>query len=298
MRCRKNKLFDQTCTKVWFPAHVVGSVEKKMNYQTIKFKKYRNVGLIRLNRPERMNAVNETMYQEIQRVLRHTSTAEDIRVLVLTGSVRKKGDVVKQAFCAGADLKEHSAGKRSHAQKRTYIELAHETTRLIYEFPKPVIAAVNGPARGAGAEMVLNCDFVMMAEHATIAFPEISLGTFVGGGVTSLLPSLIGMMKAKELIYSGKIIDGKSAVELGLAIKCLPVENLLDQALLFAGELSQHAPLSMIFAKSRLQGSGSLDMKTVLALETDAILSCMDTDDWHEGIKAFMEKRKPVYKGK
>lgn len=269
-----------------------------MDYQTIKFEKDRNVGLIRLNRPERMNAVNETMYREIQDVLRKTNTGSDIRALVITGSERKKGDVVKQAFCAGADLKEHSAGKRGHAQKRTYIELAHETTRMIYEFPQPVIAAVNGPARGAGAEMVLNCDFVMMAHNATIAFPEVSLGTFVGGGVTRLLPAVVGMMKAKELIYSGKIIDGKSAVELGLAIDTLPVEQLLDQALLFAGELSQHAPLSMTFAKSRLQESASLDMKTVLALETEAILTCMDTEDWHEGIKAFMEKRKPIYKGK
>jgi enoyl-CoA hydratase len=269
-----------------------------MNYQTVKFEKDRNIALIRLNRPERMNAVNETMYLEIQDVLRQTRTAADIRALIITGSVLKKGEVVKQAFCAGADLKEHSSGKRSHAQKRKYIELAHQTTRMLHEFPKPVIAAVNGPARGAGAEMVINCDFVLMAEKATIAFPEVGLGTFVGGGVTYLLPAIVGMMKAKELIYSGKIIDGKCAVDLGLAVKSVPVDELLDQALLFAGELSQNAPLSMMFAKSRLQGSGALDMKTVLALETDAILSCMDTEDWHEGITAFMEKRKPVYKGK
>lgn len=269
-----------------------------MHYDTIKFEKNGHIGIIRLNRPQRMNAVNEVMYQEIREVLQRTGPDENTRVLIITGSVLKKDGLVKQAFCSGADLKEHSAGKRNSAQQGKYIMLAHETTRMIYEFPKPVIAAVNGPARGAGAEMILNCDFAVMADSATIAFPEIGLGTFVGGGVTYLLPSIVGMMKAKEIIYSGKIIDSRLAVELGLAVRSVPVEKLLDETLLFARELSEKAPLSLKYAKSRLQDSRSLDMKTVLKRETEAILSCMDTEDWHEGIKAFLEKRKPVYKGR
>ncbi|MCK4763811.1 MAG: enoyl-CoA hydratase/isomerase family protein [Candidatus Aminicenantes bacterium] len=269
-----------------------------MTFQTIKFEKNNHTAVIRLDRPERMNAVNEDMYREIQQALRDIEADETIRALIITGSVLKKGAKEKQAFCAGADLKEHSAGKRTRAQKRTYIELAHQTTHRLYEFPKPVIAAVNGPARGAGAEMALNCDFVIMAETASIAFPEIGLGTFIGGGVTHLLPTMVGMMKAKALIYSGRVLDGKAAVAWGLAVKSVPVENLLDNALQLAEELAEKAPLSIKSAKSRLQDSGSLDMKTVLTLETDAILSCMDTEDWREGAKAFVEKRKPVYKGK
>ena len=269
-----------------------------MVFNTIKYKKDTHIGLIKLNRPERMNAVNETMYREIQEVLENVNSDNDIRVIIITGSVLKKDNVVKQAFCAGADLKEHAAGKRSKAQKKKYIELAHETTRMIYEFPVLTIAAINGPARGAGVEMALNCDFILMADNATLAFTETSLGTFVGGGVTSHLPLIIGIAKAKELIYTGKVINGRDAVGLGIALKSVPVKQLLNSAVTLAKELSEKAPVSMKFAKKRLQNAKLLTIKEVLKHETEAILSCMETEDWHEGIKAFMEKRKPVYKGR
>jgi len=269
-----------------------------MNLTTIAYEKNETVGVIRLNRPERMNAVNETMYIEIQELLQSTESDNEIKVLIITGSVLKKGDVEKQAFCAGADLKEHAAGKRDKAQKRKYIELAHDTTRRIYEFPKPIIAAINGPARGAGVETALNCDFILMADTATLAFTETSLGTFVGGGITSHLPSIIGVMKAKELIYTGKVLDGKAAVELGVALKSVPVDDLFETALSLAKNLSEKAPLSMKLAKERLQNARLIAIEKVLKFETDAILSCMETEDWQEGIKAFMEKRKPIYKGR
>jgi len=226
-----------------------------MSYDTIKFLKQGSVGVIQLNRPERMNAVIEEMYREIQDVLKSAQDSGDIRSLILTGSVLKKGDVVKQAFCAGADLKKHSSGERTPAQKRAYILLAHETTKQLYEFSKPTIAAVNGPARGAGAEMALNCDFMFMAEGATIAFPETGLGTFVGGGVTHHLPRLIGLQKAKELVYAGEIVDGLTARDMGLALKCFPVESLLDEAKAFAATLSEKAPFSLSLAKKHLHQS-------------------------------------------
>lgn len=269
-----------------------------MNFSAITFEVKENTGIIRLNRPERMNAVNEAMYKEIREVLESTISKNDVRVLIITGSVLRKGDVVKQAFCAGADLKEHSAGKRDKSQKRAYIELAHETTRRIYEYPKPVIAAINGAARGAGVEMALNCDFILMAHDATLAFTETSLGTFVGGGVTSHLPAIVGIAKAKELVYTGKVVDGKEAFKMGIALASIPVEQLFTHAVAFAKELSEKAPYSLNLAKKRLQNARLLDIKTVLKHETEAILSCMETEDWHEGIKAFMEKRKPIYKGK
>jgi len=269
-----------------------------MNYSTIKYSQDGCVGTIRLNRPERMNAVIEEMYLEIQDVLDRSRSDPAIRALILTGSVLKKGNVEKQAFCAGADLKKHSAGERSHAQKRGYIMLAHETTRDIYTFPKPVIAALNGPARGAGAEMALSCDFIFMADDATIAFPETGLGSFVGGGVTYHLPRIVGLTRAKELVYSGRIVNGEPAVSMGLALKSLPLEELMPEANAFAKELSEKAPISMELAKRRLQHPPGLDIDTILILEAEAIISCMDTEDWHEGIRSFNEKRKPVYKGK
>jgi len=269
-----------------------------MKYETIKYIKEGPIGIIRLNRPERMNAVIEEMYSEIQDVLALAGGDSAIRVLIITGSVLNKGIVEKQAFCAGADLKKHATGERTSVQKRAYIMLAHETTRMIYEFSKPVIAAVNGPARGAGSELAMNCDFIFMAGEATIAFPETGLGTFVGGGVTCHLPRIVGLMKAKELVYSGRILDGKTAVSLGLALRCFPVANLMAETMTFAKMLSDRAPVSMQHAKKRLQQSSNLDIKTVLRLEAEAILSCMDTEDWHEGIRSFNEKRKPLYKGK
>jgi len=269
-----------------------------MNYDTVEYAEDGSLGIIKLNRPERMNAVIEEMYLEIQDVLGRARDDAAIRVVILTGSVLKKGDVEKQAFCAGADLKKHSTGERSHAQKREYIMLAHDTTRLIYEFPKPVIAAINGPARGAGAEMALSCDFIFMAEDATLAFPETGLGSFVGGGVTYHLPRIVGLAKAKELIYSGRLIDGKGAVDIGLALRCFPVATLMEEAKSFAQELCEKAPISMMWAKKRVQQSAALDIETVVLLEADAILACMDTEDWHEGIQSFDEKRKPVFKGR
>ncbi len=269
-----------------------------MNFETILYEKRESVGIIRLNRPQRMNAVNETMYHEIQQVLKSSESDSAVRVLIIIGSVLKKGDTEKQAFCAGADLKEHAAGTRDKKQKREYIELAHETTRMIYEYPKPVLAAVNGPARGAGLEMALNSDFVLMAENATVAFTETALGTFVGGGVTSILPSIVGVMKAKELVYTGRVLNGAEAVEMGIALRSVPGEDLFNTAVALAEKLCENAPVSMKLAKSQLQNSKLLDIRESLGRETEAILSCMETEDWLEGIQSFAQKRKPVYKGK
>jgi enoyl-CoA hydratase len=269
-----------------------------MSYRTIIFSKDESVGIIKLNRPERMNAVIEEMYLEIQDVLESCMNDNSLRAIILTGTVLIKNDTEKQAFCAGADLKEHSEGKRTIDDKRNYITLAHETTKRIYEFPKPVIAAINGPARGAGVEMALNCDFLFIAEEASLAFPEIGLGTFVGGGVTQHLQRIIGISRAKELIFSGRVIGGPEAVEMGLALRCYPVSTLLEEAVEFGKNLAEKAPISISMAKKYIHESAFKALDDVLKNETDAILSCMETEDWQEGIDAFAEKRKPLYRGK
>lgn len=269
-----------------------------MTFTTIKYDVDDSIGVISLNRPERMNAVIEEMYQEIQEVLSLAEKDNSTRALILTGSEFEKNGIIKQAFCAGADLKKHSTGERTLEQKKQYIELAHETCRLIYEFPMPVIAAVNGAGRGAGTEMALNCDFILMADTASLAFPETGLGTCVGGGVTKHLTNIVGMTKAKELIYSGRVIGGKNAVEIGLALQAYPLSDLYEQAKLLAGEFSQKAPVSMRLAKELIHQAVNVNIETALKNETDAIIKCMGTEDWHEGINAFGEKRKPFYKGK
>ncbi|MFC2163552.1 enoyl-CoA hydratase/isomerase family protein [Acidobacteriota bacterium] len=269
-----------------------------MNYETIYVQTDGPVVTIRLNRPERMNAVNEEMYTEIQDILEGFRNDPDVRCLILTGSVLERGGIVKQAFCAGADLKKHAAGERNAAQREAYIRLAHETVRKIYTFPKPVIAAVNGPARGAGAEMAISCDFILMAEEATLGFSETGLGTFVGGGVTHILPHLIGLAKAKELIYTGRIVDGRIAEQLGLAFGCYSSLHLLEEAKALASKLAEKGPISIAFAKEYLQRSPGLDIEAALELETKAILTCMESEDWQEGLRAFSEKRSPRFVGR
>jgi len=269
-----------------------------MSFSAIELITDSPVATIRLNRPERMNAVIEDMYLEIQEALANVRDDPQIRSLILTGSVLKRDGIEKQAFCAGADLKEHASAARSIAQRRQYILLAHETLRLIYEFPRPVIAAVNGPARGAGAEMALACDFLLIAEDATFALPETGLGSFVGGGVTYLLPKQIGLSRAKELIYTGKVVDGRGAVEMGLALACYPLSRLIDESQALACKLADQSPISIAKAKAHLQRAPDLNFVTALQREAEAILSCMNTEDWQEGLRAFNEKRKPRFTGK
>ena len=269
-----------------------------MSYETIELVTEEPVGIVRLNRPERMNAVIEEMYLEIRDALARTRDDAGIRCLILTGSVLRRDGVDKPAFSAGADLKRHASGDRGPDERRAYIQLAHETTREIYEFPKPVIAAVNGPARGAGTEIALACDFILMANDATLALPEAGLGTCVGGGVSHTLPGLVGQARAKELVYTGKILDGAAAVETGLALASYPAPLLLDHARRLAREIAERAPLSIRLAKKLLRRSPGSDIVSALKAEAEAILECMDSEDWQEGIRAFAERRKPRFRGR
>jgi enoyl-CoA hydratase len=137
-----------------------------------------------------------------------------------------------------------------------------------------------------------------MAEEATLGLPETSLGTFIGGGVTHILPLLTGLARAKELVYTGKVIDGSMAVELGLALGCYPVAKLQEAAESLALDIADKAPLSIRFAKHLLQHSPHVDIENALELETKAILTCMESEDWQEGLHAFSEKRKPRFVGR
>jgi enoyl-CoA hydratase len=269
-----------------------------MKHGTVLYSGDDDVAVLRLNRPERMNAVVEEMYVDIQEALETACSSLEVRAIILTGSVRVRDGVEKQAFCAGADLKKHDAGERTREQRRSYIELAHETTRRIHLAGKPVIAAVNGPARGAGAEMAVACDFILMADDATIAFPETGLGTFVGGGVTYHLPRIVGLVRARELVYTGRVLDGTAAAGMGLALASFPVGELMEQALALARLLASKAPASLALAKAHLQRSGTSSLDEALRLEAEAILGLMETEDWKEGIRAFTEGRRPVYRGR
>ena len=245
--------------------------------------------ILRLNRPDRLNAVNLPMYAALESELRGLIADREVRALMITGSGR--------AFCVGADLKAHGEGEPSLDERKGYVDAGQRVHRLLQTIPKPVVAAVNGHAIGAGLELALSCDFIIVAEDAKLRLPEIGLGTFVGGGATYKLAQRVGYTKAKELIMLGLMFYGKEAEAMGLANAALPADAVLEAASELTAELSRKAPISMAFAKRLLDRARDVDSETALRLEARALLQCMETRDWREGIDAFNEKRDPNFIG-
>jgi enoyl-CoA hydratase len=247
------------------------------------------VGEMRFNRPHRLNAVVQELYDELGEALTAAEADRAVRVVLLTGEGR--------AFCVGADMKEHGAGSRTAFQRRQYLRGEQAVCDRLHNLSKPVVAAVNGYALGAGAEMAIASDFIVMAESARIGLPEISIGAFLGGGVTSLLPRLVGLAKARELVFLGERLDGRQAVEIGLAARVFPDDGFLDQARAFARTIAGKAPISMQLAKEQLNHAPARDFAAALTAELEGMTFCTTTKDWQEGVDAFAEKRPPVFKG-
>ncbi|MBX3685787.1 MAG: enoyl-CoA hydratase/isomerase family protein [Rhodocyclaceae bacterium] len=259
-----------------------------MSYEAILYDMRDGIAEIRLNRPHRLNAVTQTLYDELNDALSRAEADKDARVVLLTGEGR--------AFCVGADLKEHKAG-RTAFDRRQYLQGEQIVCKRLMLLKKPVIAAVNGFALGAGAEVALASDFVLMARSAQIGLPEISIGNFLGGGVTLLLPRLVGLAKARELVFLGERIDGEEAVRIGLANRVFDDQGFLDSAREFALKLAGKAPFSMQLAKEQLNMAADGTLDAALTAELEGMMFVGTTRDWKEGIDAFAEKRKPVFKG-
>ena len=259
-----------------------------MQANTIIYQSRGGIAEIRLNRPERLNAVTQQLYDELNAALGAAEADSEVRVLLLTGEGR--------AFCVGADLKAHRAG-RTAFDRRQYLRGEQIVCRRLMLLSKPVVAAVNGFALGAGAEMAIAADFMLMAESAQIGLPEVSIGTFLGGGVTYLLPRLVGLAKARELVFLGERIKGDEAVRIGLANRVLPDEGFLEAAREFAGRIAGKAPFSMQLAKEQLNMAAERTLDGALSAELEGMTFVGTTQDWQEGIDAFAEKRPPVFRG-
>lgn len=240
------------------------------------------------NRPDRLNAVNEDMYEELIQQLIQADADDQVRCVVLSGAGR--------AFCVGADLKVHASGSRDSTERGRYIELGQKAAFQIQSMSTPVIASVHGYAVGAGAEMAVAADFLIVSSDARMRFPEVSIGTFVTGGVTYRLPRLIGLQRATELLMLGDWFSGADAHTWGLACRAATDEDLDAAVDELAGRLTKLAPLSIAALKRQLSYSRRLE--GAMDAEASEVLSIMQSDDWREGVAAFVAKRPPSFLGK
>ena len=261
-------------------------------YETLKVDPPENhVQVVTLNRPEILNAINTRMGIELRSFFREFDHAQepDVRVVILAGA----GD---RSFCAGADLKERK-GMDEITWRRQHV-IFEEAFEAIWRFPVPVIAAVNGVAYGGGCEMALACDMIVAAEEARFAQPESKRGIIPGGGGTQRLPRRIGIARAKELIFTGEPIDAPTALQWGLVNRVVPLDKLMDEAKALAAAVAASGPIAVRQAKRAIDGGIDISLETGLSFEIQAYNVAMASEDRHEGINAFNEKRPPEFKNR
>ena len=245
---------------------------------------------VSLNRPDVGNAINTRMGQELLDLwLQLSSDAQGVRCVVLTGAGSR-------IFCAGGDLKERKGMTR--AQWTQQHEVFERMSWALVDLPLPVIAAINGHAYGGGLEMALCCDFMYASANARFALPEVTLGIMPGMGGTQNLPRAIGERRAKELMLTGQAFTAEQALEWGLVNQTLPADQVLDQALRTAQTLAHNAPLSVRQVKKSIRYGGQMELRTAYRFEVEGYNQLVDTEDRHEGVLAFNEKRPPVFKGR
>jgi enoyl-CoA hydratase/carnithine racemase len=246
------------------------------------------IAIVTLNRPEAANALSTALLNELSELLGHLAFRKDVRVVIVTGAGEK-------VFCAGADLKERAGMNETEVRKT--VALIRETINQVEQLPQPVIAALNGSAFGGGLELALACDIRVAADTAQLGLTETSLGIIPGAGGTQRLPRLIGTGKAKELIFTAKRITAKEAEQIGLIEYAVPSAQLMEKALEIAGQIAANAPIAVRQAKLAVNRGLDVDLATGLRLEQMAYEVTIPTKDRLEGLQAFKEKRKPVYKG-
>ncbi|MGI6412866.1 MAG: enoyl-CoA hydratase/isomerase family protein [Syntrophomonadaceae bacterium] len=260
------------------------------DYQDLIFEINDGIALVTLNRPEVMNALNNRIQEELDQVLSAVETDPQIRAMILTGGPK--------CFCAGADIK---ASVKSQAVSPIRVYQRFQQSRLIFNkldnLSKPTIAAMSGPAMGGGCELALACDFRIASESLKIALSEVRIGMIPAGGGTQRLPRLVGISKAKEMILLGKILNAQEALQIGLVDKVVPVDELISEANKLASAFIDLPPLTLKMAKAAINRGIEMPLNDALEYEAQCATLLITTEDRLEGMKAFVEKRKPVFRG-
>ncbi|NPV92342.1 MAG: crotonase [Firmicutes bacterium] len=248
-----------------------------------------NIMLIKINRPAVLNALNSAVFEDLYSVFQQMKEDDDVRVVILTGT----GD---KSFAAGSDVSEMSACNLIDGRK--FALGVNRAQQAIANFPRPTIVAINGFAFGGGLEVAMCCDIRIASQAAKMANPEINVGLIPGGGGTQRLARMVGSGMAKEIIFTCQTINAETALRIGLVNRVVSPEKLLDEALEMAKTIASKSPVLMTLAKQAINIGQDLDLENALKVEVELFAQCFGTEDGKEGLSAFVEKRKPVIKGR
>jgi enoyl-CoA hydratase len=260
-----------------------------MAFETIIYTKENGIARMTVNRPEKRNALNRATRLEMLEALEDTIRDSEVKVLILSGAGGK-------SFVAGSDLNE-LARMNPLEMERFAATLAQQFYHRFEQMDKPVIAMIDGLCLGGGLELAMACDIRIASETSRFGQPEIFLGFMPGSGGTQRLPKLVGLGKAKELIFTGKMIDAAEALEIGLINQVTPAGQLEEVVLAMARQIAEQSPLALKWAKKTINASQDLGLTMGLAYESLAACLLFSSRDREEGMRAFLEKRKPVFKG-
>tara|TARA_Y100000588_G_scaffold387469_2_gene485260 strand:+ start:1155 stop:1934 length:780 start_codon:yes stop_codon:yes gene_type:complete len=259
-----------------------------MELQNIVVEKNDKVALVKFNRPKALNALNSETLGELNTVVDALSNDEDIRVVVFTGEGK--------SFIAGADIGEMST--LSAEEGRKFGALGQSVFRKVELMSKPTIAAVNGFALGGGCEFAMSCDIRIASEKAKFGQPEVTLGITPGFSGTVRLPKLVGMGKAKELIYTGRMVKADEALSIGLVNQVASVDSLMEEAMKMAQTIAGNAPLAVSYSKAAINKGAELDTDVANTIEETYFGLSFATEDQKDGMSAFLNKEKAAFKGK
>ena len=264
-----------------------------MTYKCLLYGVHDAVATLTLNRPERLNALGDTLREDLYDAVVRASDDPGVRVIVVTGAGK--------GFCAGGDVKAMHEAKEQRRDRPLLERVAPLRDRVILamrDAPKPIIAAVNGAAAGAGMNLALACDMRVASTTAKFGETFVKRGLHVDWGGTYFLPRLVGMAKACELIFTGELIDADEALRLGLVSAVVPPERLLPAAYEVAAKIAAGPPIAIRLAKRALYHGLDVDLRAALEFETFAQNICSETEDAREGVRAFVEKRAPKFEGR